>query len=54
MIVASDNVYLYENLDLGVPIAATQDAESNLRAQNHMRKLAGNWSYSFQATIPLS
>ena len=40
VIVASDNVYLYENLDLGVPIAATLDAESNLRAQRRMRELA--------------
>ena len=30
MVVASDNVYLYENLDKHVLIAATPDAKSNL------------------------
>jgi glyoxylase-like metal-dependent hydrolase (beta-lactamase superfamily II) len=41
VVLASDNVYLYENLDKHVPIAATLDAESNLRAQDRMRQLAG-------------
>ncbi len=41
VVIASDNVYLYENLELGVPIAATFDSESNLRAQRHMRELVG-------------
>lgn len=41
VILASDNVYLYENLDKHVAIAATMDAESNLRAQDRMRQLAG-------------
>jgi glyoxylase-like metal-dependent hydrolase (beta-lactamase superfamily II) len=40
VILASDNVYLYENLEKHVPIAATLDAESNLRAQDRMRQLA--------------
>lgn len=40
VILASDNVYLYENLDKHVPIAATLDAASNLRAQDRMRQLA--------------
>lgn len=40
VVLASDNVYLYENLDKHVPIAATLDAASNLAAQDRMRKLA--------------
>jgi glyoxylase-like metal-dependent hydrolase (beta-lactamase superfamily II) len=40
VILASDNVYLYENLDKHVPIAATLDAKSNLAAQDRMRTLA--------------
>jgi len=40
VILASDNVYLYENLDKHVPIAATLDSASNLAAQDRMRKLA--------------
>jgi glyoxylase-like metal-dependent hydrolase (beta-lactamase superfamily II) len=40
MIVASDNLYLYENLDKHVPIAATIDAKSNLAAQDRMKRLA--------------
>jgi hypothetical protein len=40
VILGSDNVYLYENLDTHTPIAATLDAQSNLRAQDRMRTLA--------------
>ena len=40
VVVASDNVYLYENLDKHVPIAATLDAKSNLAAQDRMKRLA--------------
>src|SRR5690349_7610509 len=40
VILASDNLYLYENLEKHVPIAATLDAESNLRAQDRMKELA--------------
>jgi glyoxylase-like metal-dependent hydrolase (beta-lactamase superfamily II) len=39
-IVASDNMYLYENLDRHAPIAQTLDATSNLAAQDRMKKLA--------------
>ena len=39
-VLASDNMYLYENLDLHAPIAQTLDAVSNLRAQDRMRSLA--------------
>jgi glyoxylase-like metal-dependent hydrolase (beta-lactamase superfamily II) len=40
VVLASDNMYLYENLDRHAPIAATLDAESNLRAQDRMKQLA--------------
>lgn len=40
VILASDNVYLYENLDKHVPIAASLDLDSNLRAQDRMKQLA--------------
>jgi glyoxylase-like metal-dependent hydrolase (beta-lactamase superfamily II) len=42
VVLASDNVYLYENLEKHVPIAATLDADSNLRAQDRMKGLAGS------------
>jgi glyoxylase-like metal-dependent hydrolase (beta-lactamase superfamily II) len=40
VVLASDNLYLYENLDRHAPIPATLDAASNLRAQDRMRQLA--------------
>lgn len=36
VVVASDNVYLYENLERHVPIAQTLDSASNLAAQRRM------------------
>ncbi|HLW51858.1 MAG TPA: N-acyl homoserine lactonase family protein [Candidatus Angelobacter sp.] len=42
VILASDNMYLYENLDKHVPIAASLDFDSNLRAQDRMKQLAAN------------
>ena len=42
VILASDNVYLYENLDKHLPIAQTFDATSNLAAQDRMKSLAGS------------
>jgi glyoxylase-like metal-dependent hydrolase (beta-lactamase superfamily II) len=42
VILASDNMYLYENLEKHVPIAATLDAASNLRAQDRMKQLAAS------------
>jgi glyoxylase-like metal-dependent hydrolase (beta-lactamase superfamily II) len=42
VILASDNVYLYENLEKRLPIAQTLDADSNLRAQDRMKDLAAN------------
>lgn len=41
-IIASDNCYLYENLDKHAPIAQTLDAASNLKAQDRMKQLASN------------
>jgi len=40
VVLASDNMYLYENLERHSPIAATLDAASNLRAQDRMKQLA--------------
>jgi glyoxylase-like metal-dependent hydrolase (beta-lactamase superfamily II) len=40
VVLASDNVYMYENLDKHVPIAASLDPNSNLAAQDRMRKIA--------------
>jgi glyoxylase-like metal-dependent hydrolase (beta-lactamase superfamily II) len=40
VVLASDNAYLYENLEARKPIAQTLDVESNVRAQATMRSLA--------------
>jgi glyoxylase-like metal-dependent hydrolase (beta-lactamase superfamily II) len=40
IVLASDNMYLYENLERHLPIAATLDAASNLRAQDRMKEIA--------------
>jgi glyoxylase-like metal-dependent hydrolase (beta-lactamase superfamily II) len=42
IVLASDNVYLYENLEKHVPIAQTLDAASNLKAQDRIRTLASD------------
>ena len=42
VILASDNMYLYENMEKHVPIAETLDAASNLRAQDRMKQLAAS------------
>jgi glyoxylase-like metal-dependent hydrolase (beta-lactamase superfamily II) len=39
IVIASDNVYLYENLEKHAPIAQTFDAQSNLAAQDRMKTL---------------
>jgi glyoxylase-like metal-dependent hydrolase (beta-lactamase superfamily II) len=39
---ASDNIYLYENIEKHVPIAQTLDAASNLRAQERILTLASD------------
>jgi glyoxylase-like metal-dependent hydrolase (beta-lactamase superfamily II) len=40
VVLASDNMYLYENLEKHAPIGATLDAPSNLRAQDRMKQIA--------------
>jgi glyoxylase-like metal-dependent hydrolase (beta-lactamase superfamily II) len=42
VVIASDNVYLYENLDQHRPIAQTLDSLSNLAAQARMTRLASS------------
>ena len=42
VVVASDNCYLYENLEKHAAIAQTLDARSNLAAQDRMRRLASD------------
>lgn len=42
LILASDNAYLYKNIDSGLAIAQTLDPESNIAAQKRMMELAGN------------
>jgi glyoxylase-like metal-dependent hydrolase (beta-lactamase superfamily II) len=42
VVLASDNMYLYENLATHAPIAQTLDSASNLRAQDRMRTLASD------------
>jgi len=45
VVLASDNMYLYENLDSHKPIAQTLDAISNLRTQDRMKSLASEPRY---------
>jgi len=40
VVIASDNMYLYENLERHAPIAQTFDADSNLQAQDRMKQMA--------------
>jgi glyoxylase-like metal-dependent hydrolase (beta-lactamase superfamily II) len=40
VVLASDNMYLYENLERHAAIATTVDAASNLRAQDRMKLIA--------------
>ena len=42
IVLASDNAYLYENLEQRRPIAQTLDSLSNLRAQDRMKTLASS------------
>jgi glyoxylase-like metal-dependent hydrolase (beta-lactamase superfamily II) len=42
VVIASDNAYLYENLENHRPIAQTLDSLSNLRAQARMMRLASS------------
>lgn len=40
VVLASDNVYMLENLEKHAPVAGAVDAVANLRAQDRMRRLA--------------
>ena len=42
VVIASDNVYTYENLEKHIPITMTLDAQSNLAAQERMKKIASH------------
>jgi len=42
VVLASDNMYLYENMEKHAPIAQTLDAASNLRAQDRMKELTAS------------
>ena len=44
VVLASDNMYLFENMEKHVPIApsATLDSDSNLRAQDRMKQMAAS------------
>lgn len=42
VVLASDNMYLYENLDTHTPVAQTLDATSNLRTQDRMKSTASD------------
>ena len=42
VVLASDNCYLYENLDRHRPIAQTLDSTSNLAAQDRMKRIASS------------
>ena len=42
VVLASDNVYLFENLEKHLPITSTLDAKSNLAAQDRMKTLAAS------------
>lgn len=42
VVVASDNLYLYENLEKRLPIAQTLDSASNLQAQERMLQIASS------------
>ncbi|UCG86506.1 MAG: N-acyl homoserine lactonase family protein [Gemmatimonadota bacterium] len=40
VVIASDNVFVYANLDLHLPVTLTLDAEANIEAQDRMRQIA--------------
>ena len=42
MVIASDNIYLFENLEKHVPIEVTLDAKANLAAQDRMKQIAAS------------
>lgn len=42
VVVASDNIYLYENLEKHLPLGFTEDREADLRAQSRMLGIASS------------
>jgi glyoxylase-like metal-dependent hydrolase (beta-lactamase superfamily II) len=53
VVLASDNMYLYQNLTEHVPIAQTLDAASNLRAQDRMKTLVSDPRFIVPGHDPL-
>ena len=53
IVLSSDNMYLYENLEKHVPIAQTFDAKSNLAAQDRMKTIASKPSLIVPGHDPL-
>jgi glyoxylase-like metal-dependent hydrolase (beta-lactamase superfamily II) len=53
VVLASDNMYLYENLEKHAAIAQTLDRESNLRAQDRMKQLAADARWIIPGHDPL-
>ena len=53
VVLASDNAYLYENLEERIPIAQTLDAASNLAAQARMLRLAGSVNFVVPGHDPM-
>jgi glyoxylase-like metal-dependent hydrolase (beta-lactamase superfamily II) len=53
VVIASDNMYLYENLEKRAPIAQTLDAVSNLKAQDRMRTIATKLDFIVPGHDPL-
>ncbi len=52
VVIASDNLYLYENLARHVPIAQTLDTASNLRTQARMTTLASDQRFKIPGHDP--
>ena len=42
VVVASDNIYMYENLEKQLPLGLTEDRDADLRAQARMLKIASS------------
>ena len=42
VVVASDNIYMYENLEKRLPLGLTENREADLRTQERMLKIASN------------
>ncbi|MDQ6831518.1 MAG: N-acyl homoserine lactonase family protein [Gemmatimonadota bacterium] len=53
VVLASDNAYLYENLERHRPIAQTLDSLSNLAAQERMKTIASNVRFIVPGHDPL-